>query len=125
MVTHLKQEKTWLIKIQRCIKLPPSNRIKLLGKKIKWRRREGEGKKGRGREEGRKEGGEGKGKRRKKKGEGMKGGNQVEERESGEGNLVSGNFIHPCKNTKHAIKALLENLRVSKKIFIICFKIQR
>ena len=33
--------------------MPLPNRIKLFGKKIKWRRREGEGKKGRGREEGR------------------------------------------------------------------------
>ena len=85
------------------------NRIKL--KKIKWGRREGESEEGKG-EEGKwkgrkgrewkengkeKQGGkEGKGKREVK--EKIIGSYQDKKCEGGEGNQVSGNYIHPCRN---------------------------
>ena len=84
-------------KMQGCIKFPfpppwgGGNRIKLLGKKIKWGRRKGEGKKGREREEGKGKGREGEAMREEMKGkgrsegEGKVKGRREEGRREGEG----------------------------------------
>ena len=89
----------------------PPPRIKLLGKKIKWERREGEGKRKR---EGKKE--EEKGKRRGKKGKGMdeegKGKGRGIRREREEGSERE-------ENRKGRVKGKLKNGRVVKKIKVV------
>ena len=75
--------------MQGCIGFPPlpwGNLIKLLGQKIKWKKREGK------REER-----EGNGRRREREVK-KKRGNKVEKWEGREGHQVSGKFIHPCND---------------------------